>query len=282
MGTIWIVEIQEAWRILQTVQPALPQRSELRQELADALAAQDRGYYLPDEDERLREVYSRYLAARGTLWEMVLALKPRLAEEADEQEHSERMELFGISFCAAAMLVRSANFIINLAAERPVVWKKLDEAEPNYGLQRKNFTRLYRSVTSPRWMWAYTEAIRFYESERENVHQALKIRGMDQAVEWLIDEEAFFENSRRDLLKRRFLYRLHSFIRRHVSGYHKVMFQMFRMGGSVVAIVYLRKTFCGRAFRRASLKSFSALALKMMKSVLVTLLNHAYLRVLGN
>ncbi|MDB4508244.1 YiiX/YebB-like N1pC/P60 family cysteine hydrolase [Akkermansiaceae bacterium] len=232
MGTISIVEIQNAWRILQTVQPALPQRAELEQEVLDAVAAQDRGYYLPDEDERLREVYSRYLAARGTLWEMVLALEPRLAQETDEQE---RMELFGISFCAAAMLVRSANFIINVAAERPVVWKKLDEAEPKYGLQRKNFTCLYRSVTSPRWMWAYTEAIRFYESERENVHQALKIRGMDQAVEWLIYEEPFFENSRRDLLKKRFSYRLHSFIRRHVSGYNKVMFQMFRMGGSVVA-----------------------------------------------
>lgn len=235
MGKISIVEIQEAWRILQAVQPALPQRAELKQEVLDAVAAQNRGYYLPDEDERLREVYSRYLAARGTLWEMVLALEPRLAEEADEQGHLERMELFGISFCAAAMLVRSANFVINLAAERPVVWKKLDEAEPKYGLQRKNFTRLYRSATSPKWMWVYTQAIRIYESERESVHQALKKSDMNQVVEWLIYEEPFFEKSRRGLLKKRVSYRLHSFIRRHVSGYNKVMFQMFRMGGSVVA-----------------------------------------------
>lgn len=226
------MEIKDAWRILKTVQPALPQREDLEQELSDAVMAEDRGYYQPDEDERLREVYSRYLAARGTLWEMVLALEPQLEHETNERE---KLELFGISFCAAAMLVRSANFIINLAAERPVVWKKLDEAEPKYGLDRKNFTRLYRSVTSPRWMWTYTEAVKFYESERASIHEVLQTSGMEMAVDWLIAEEAFFQKSRIGLLKKRLSYRLHSIIRRHVSGYKKVMFQMFRMGGSVVA-----------------------------------------------
>ncbi|MDB4722643.1 hypothetical protein OAF11_01200, partial [Akkermansiaceae bacterium] len=137
------------------MRPALPQSNELEQEVSDALAAQERGYYLPDEDERVREVYSRYLAARGTLWEMVLAMKPRLKVDGDEEE---RMQVFGLSFCAAAMLVRSANFVIGLAKERPVVWKKLDEAEPRYQLERKTFTRLYRNLSSLRWMWYYHDA----------------------------------------------------------------------------------------------------------------------------
>ncbi|MDB4597070.1 YiiX/YebB-like N1pC/P60 family cysteine hydrolase, partial [Akkermansiaceae bacterium] len=226
------VEIREAWRILQSVRPALPQSNELEQEVSDALAAQERGYYLPDEDERVREVYSRYLAARGTLWEMVLAMKPRLKVDGDEEE---RMQVFGLSFCAAAMLVRSANFVIGLAKERPVVWKKLDEAEPRYQLERKTFTRLYRNLSSLRWMWYYHDAWRFYEREREAIWRSLENGGMSQVVLWLKEEEPFIEKSRGAFVRRRFAYRLHSFVRRHVSGYGKAMFGLFELGGSAVA-----------------------------------------------
>jgi len=35
------------------------------------------------------------------------------------------------------MLTRSASFLIDLAKDRPVIWEKLDEAEPRYYLPRK-------------------------------------------------------------------------------------------------------------------------------------------------
>ena len=114
--------VDSAWRILQGVRPALPRRENLAAELATANAAQARGYYLPDEDERLREVYRQYLGARSTLWQMVRNLQPHLK--------GEDLRVFGLAFCAASMLMRSASFVIDLAKERPVVWAKLDEAEP--------------------------------------------------------------------------------------------------------------------------------------------------------
>ena len=226
------MEIIDAWRIMQSARPVLPQSDELEQEVADALAAQERGYYLPDEDERLREVYSRYLAARGTLWEMVLALKPRFKERGDEEL---RLQVFGLSYCAAAMLVRSANFVIGLAKERPVVWKKLDEAESRYGIERKTFTRLYRNLSSWRWMWVYHDAGRFYEREREAIVASLEKGGMAEVGAWLTEEEPFMERSRRAFVARRLSYRVHSFVRRHVSGYKKAMFGLFEVGGSAVA-----------------------------------------------
>ena len=38
-----------AWRTLSAVAPALPREQTLKQEIAEAIAAQERGYYLPDE-----------------------------------------------------------------------------------------------------------------------------------------------------------------------------------------------------------------------------------------
>lgn len=213
------------------MRPALPQSDALEQEVADALAAEERGYYLPDEDERVRVVYSRYLASRGTLWEMVLAMKPQIRTEVDEER---RLQVFGLCFCAAAMLVRSAAFVIGLAKERPVVWRKLDEAEPRYLLKRKSFTKLYRNLSSLRWMWYYHDAWRFYERERGAICESLERGGFGEAVAWL-EEEPFIERSRGAFVRRRFAYRLHSFVRRHVSGYGKAMFGLFELGGSVVA-----------------------------------------------
>ena len=118
-----------AFRTLSAVASALPRSESIDQEVADAMAAHERGYYLPDEDERLRNVYVSYLGLRAILWETVETLRP-LLDERRNPDWDIRLRLFGLAFCATAMLTRSAGFIVSLARDRPVVWNKLDEAEP--------------------------------------------------------------------------------------------------------------------------------------------------------
>ena len=219
--------VESSWRVLQAVRPALPRRGDLGPEMNDANAAQSRGYYLPDEDERLRETYRSYLGARTSLWQMVRDLQPHL--------HGEDLRIFGLAFCAASMLMRSATFVIALARERPVVWAKLDEAEPRFGLPRKTFTRIYRSLSSPGWMWRYQQSRHFYEKHRTSIHQALEHGGMAEMIPWLEEEEPHFDPRKRSLWAGVLGYRLYSFTRRTSSGYTKVMFHLFRLGGSAIA-----------------------------------------------
>ncbi len=219
--------IKSAWDVLQAVRPALPRRQDLAVELADANAAQERGYYLPDEDERLRQTYLQYLGARANLWQMVNDLKP--SARGDE------LRTFGLAFCAASMLMRSATFVISLAKERPVVWAKLDEAEPRYGLPRKSFTQVYRSFSSPGRMLRYRLAHKFYDKHRTKIHQALEEGGMAEMIPWLEEEEPHFEPKKRSLMAGLLSYRLYSINRRTSSGYTKVMFHLFRLSGSAIA-----------------------------------------------
>jgi hypothetical protein len=219
--------VESSWRVLQAVRPALPLRSDLGPEMNDANAAQSRGYYLPDEDERLRETYRSYLGARTSLWQMVRDLQPHL--------HGEDLRIFGLAFCAASMLMRSATFVIALARERPVVWAKLDEAEPRFGLPRKTFTRIYRSLSSPGWMWRYQQSRAFYEKHRTSIHKALERGDMAEMIPWLEKEEPHFDPRKRSLWAGILGYRLYSFTRRTSSGYTKVMFHLFRLGGSAIA-----------------------------------------------
>ncbi|MDA7882225.1 YiiX/YebB-like N1pC/P60 family cysteine hydrolase [Akkermansiaceae bacterium] len=219
--------LKRARQTLFAIHPTLPKREFLTHELADAEAANTRGYFLPDEDERLREVFCAYLTARAALWEMIRDLRPYLRENDSR--------IFALAFCAAAALVRSATFLVDLAKNRPTVWKKLDEAEPRYGLQRKSFTQIYKNISSIRWMWRYQEASRYYAKHRETILDDLAQSDLSQVAEWLRSEEEHLDKSRRTFFERRYAYRIHSILRRHTSGYTKVMFHLFQLSGSTVA-----------------------------------------------
>ncbi|MGE9267333.1 MAG: YiiX/YebB-like N1pC/P60 family cysteine hydrolase [Verrucomicrobiales bacterium] len=225
---------REGLWVMRAVYPALPLEAELAKVLEDAEAAEARGYYLPDEDERVREVFRRYLKVRMGLWEMVLALRPLLEGEAG-MSWERRLRVFGLAFCAAAVLVRSASFLVRLAEERKVVWRKLDEAEARYGIAEGSFRRIYRNLSSARWMWRYYEAGRFYELHREEIHRALRAGEAGEVADWLGEEELFLERKRRDFVRRKVRYRVFSFKLRQREGYRRVMFHFFKMGGSAVA-----------------------------------------------
>ena len=226
--------VRAAARSLTSCATAFPRRENLEQERIDASAAQLRGYYNPDEDERLRNVYTRYLSVRAAFWETVETLGPIL-EEDDELDWEQRLYTFAVAFASAAILVRTASYMVELAKDRPVVWKKLDEGEQRYGIPRKSFTHVYESLSSTKRMWRYHESWRFYELHKSDLASLLV--GAEYGAVWKIleEEEPHFESRRRDYLRRRLNFGLFDFQRRHRSGYHKVMFHLFKLGGSAIA-----------------------------------------------
>lgn len=63
-----------AARSLLAGHAALPTLEGLQTEVEDAKAAQERGYYKPGEDERLRETYIQYMGVRTALGQTVQSL----------------------------------------------------------------------------------------------------------------------------------------------------------------------------------------------------------------
>ena len=219
--------LRSSCRILRGVRPTLPGRKNLTREIEDAARAQERGYYLPDEDERLRQTYLNYLSGRSILWQMINDLSPFLK--------SKDLRIFGLAFCAASMLMRSSSYLINLAKKHPVVLAKLDEAEPRYQLPRKTLTGIYRYLSSPGNRWRYVQARTFYEVHRTQINEALQKSDMQDIAAWLMEEEPYFDESKRNLLGSIITYRAYSLIRRTSSGYTKIMFHLFRLSGSAIA-----------------------------------------------
>ena len=211
---------------------ALPTHKHISALIEDSLAAEARGYFKPSEDERLRETYTRYLAIRSALWEVIQAL-PLPAKRVQRQPESATQADwcgFSIAFCAAEMIVRTGEHLIDLARERPLVWRKLDEADKRYDLKRKSFTRVYRQLTSAFLMRGFYRACETYDTHREKVDSAAPPE-ISQILESL---DLPTVSRGKHLLRYRRFFR-HSLKRRQMSAGRNIVFSVFEMMGSDIA-----------------------------------------------
>ena len=75
----------------------------------------------------------------------------------------------------------------------------------------------------------------FYEAYARDIGALRNDPIVGELVALLDDEAPFLRYRKRDYIKRHLSYRLYSFKRRHVSGYKKVMFHLFKLSGSAIA-----------------------------------------------
>jgi len=212
----------------------MPRSGDLQQELADADAAHLRGYYLPDEDDRLRNILAGYLEIREAL-KMALARVEPWIDKKESLSAEDRLRAFIIGFTAACLLLRTGSYVVRIAEGRPVVAQKLDEAEPRYGIARKSFTEIYRAQSSVKRMWKFFMAWRFYDEYRRNILAMSDDELVGDLVPLLIAEEPFMERRGREYLAKRFRYRLFSFFRRNRSGFENTMSWILEIGGRTVS-----------------------------------------------
>lgn len=210
----------------------LPTTDDVALLITDSRTAKTRGYYNPVEDERLRETYTRYLAIRSVLWGVIKSLPdpakqvqrdPGLATDIDWRG-------FAIAFCAAELIVRTGEYLIDLARDQTLVWRKLDEADLRYSLKRKSFTRLYRQLTSALRMRGFYRACETYDAHREKVMSRAPTEISD-----ILRTLNLPSASRGDHLRRYSGFVRHSVKRRNISVWKNIIFSIFEMTGSDIA-----------------------------------------------
>lgn len=212
---------------------ALPDRDSLAAELAAIDAACVRGYFLPDEDEWVKLRYSQYLSLRASLLDTIGEISSLAGHSGLEWES--RLPLFATAFAAACILMRANRFLIDIAADRSVVWKKLDEADSSAGIPRKSFTTVYEAMSSPRNQLRFLDAADFFRHNRDNIRSLTANPALRPVVELLEAEEPYVGTLRREAIKRRISYRWFSFLRRHRSAWKQVMHGMFEVSGRAIA-----------------------------------------------
>lgn len=221
----------ESVSILLASAAALPRRESLAAYLEDVAHAEARGYFTPEEDERLRGIYARYLSIRSSL----LHCLESLSQGRWSHRHTDDIRAFIVAYAAACLLVRAAGYLVELTKDAPITRKKLDEPEPRFQIPAKSFTEIYRSLTSPRRWWGFFDATAYYHKQCDAVAALSVDPKLGEVVALLQDEVERIEMRRDELIQQRVRYRFHSFIRRSASGYHKAMFSLFQLTGYSIA-----------------------------------------------
>jgi hypothetical protein len=226
--------VKSAARTLVTVGALMPSEESLATEVQDALAATERGYFLPDEDERVRTAFAQYLRTRKALHQNLAELRPLVLKKrkVPAEYHA---QVFTVAWCTACLLVRSGRYLIDNFRKNDIVRSKLDEAEPRFGIARKEFSQIYKSLTSPRNIWIFLTGVKQAETSRAEIESLSDHPVVGPIVSMLQAEEPWIESSARYYTKGRFKYRWHSFLRRHQSGYRNVSFAIFKLSGSLIA-----------------------------------------------
>lgn len=218
---------------LLAVASALPTPTALAADLASVEAALARGYFLPDEDERVRRRYVGYLSLRAVLLETLAELAA--AAGAGTLEWRQRLPVFATAFATACVVARTNRFVTDLAGDKPLLWKKLDEADVVAGVPRKTFTTIFKSATRPTDLRRFLAATDFYFAH----HEAIRALGTDPQLEAVVAllavEEPLLERRRLDALRRLFAYRWFSFLRRQRSAWRQVMFGIFEASGRAIS-----------------------------------------------
>ena len=231
--------IQGSARALTTIGPLLPTLDTVEKVIAKTAEIHARGYFLPDEDEQVRQIFSSYLTTRAALQSVLDDLRPHVLKEFEEPT-PRCPEVFLVAFCTACMLIRSGRYLVDTFRQDKVVWRKLDEAEPRYGIPKKQFTKIYRSLSSPYNIIKFREGIRYYQNNKDQILALANNPVLKPVVELLVAEEPFIESRIRYYAKHRAKYRWHSFLRRQHAGFKNVTFGLFKASGSLIAELRLK------------------------------------------
>ncbi|MEO2045628.1 MAG: YiiX/YebB-like N1pC/P60 family cysteine hydrolase [Pirellulales bacterium] len=200
--------------------------------LAEAVEAAERGYFSPQEDEWLRIAFSKYILAREGLHEAIAELRPIAFEKAIPSPLCEQAFLVGCA--AAALLVNSATFIVEHVRKSPPLRQKLDEAEPRFGIPRKKYTEIYRSLTSPNNLLALHQSQLFARQRKAELKECATDPILKEVASLLESYPLQYPKFRQSI-QSRIKYRFYSLMRRNLSGYQQALFAVFEGSGRIVA-----------------------------------------------
>lgn len=236
------MELAQMASTVAGVAAAFPREDALREEIKAVNSAADRGYFTPDEDEIVRRSFADYLSARAALHETLAELRPTFVTagvvQVDDDLQSKRA--FAIAFLASAILMRAATYVVDGYAKKKVIWRKLDEAEPRFGIQRKQFSKVYKSLTSPQNVWTFHWAMRRFGEMRDQLIDEDSPTWFRQIYDSAVSEFEWQNQRfhRRDHVFNRLRYWLHSIRRRNRSSWEQVLFSMLELGGRTVSEVH--------------------------------------------
>jgi hypothetical protein len=227
--------LKNTLRAYQSLSTALLEFRQLQPEQAAIDAAIQRGYFIPEEDDFLWSLVSRYLTIRGGFWELIDEISEHFSDDIQNVKGLDDWRYFLFGYASSCQAVSMARLLIDHLANHKLVQRKINEGSPQNRIPRKVFTAIYDSLSDSDNAIKMQYLMNFVESNRSYI----KILESDDYVASIVQNldqlEDTLHNGQWAFVKLRLGYLWHAIRRRLAVSKQYSTFFILEHAGRVIA-----------------------------------------------
>ena len=194
-----------------------PSAGDLREIIAN-------GFFRPAQNETLAHWFARFLTQREALWDVIDQVDSAIDVPLQHLRSDAHWRWFLLGYAAACLLVRQDRCLLEQVAQHTLIQRKLNEAFPEYGIERKRYSAIFSGYTDTR------DALALYEAMRVARRHRIRLRGLasDAALAPIASQldqlEASLIRSKRQYIRGLLQFLSHRWRRRGASATQQTVF----------------------------------------------------------
>lgn len=195
----------------------------------------EKTWFRPDQDEQFAEWFTGFLNLRGVLWEHIDAAHEGVSVKLNQISSESDFQCFVIGFVAACHVVKLDRLLLERVATDSIIQRKLNEGIPQFNVPRKQYSRIFESFVDASNAHRIYQAVKFLDDKVGQI-QALHsdpdvgsfVKNLDRYRSWL-------DESKRNYVRRLWIFIQHAFRRRGATIKQHAQFQILEASGRVVS-----------------------------------------------
>jgi len=227
--------LTNAHRAYTSLSDALDEFKSSKPEQSAIDTAIQRGYFIPEEDDFLWSLVSRYLTIRGGFWELIEEMSAHFSDDIYNVKSVDDWRYFLIGYASCCQAVSMARLLIDQLAKHKLVQRKINEGSPQNRIPRKVFTSIYESLSDTDNAIKMQYMMYFVDANRDYINTLNKDQYVADIVQNLPEFEVTLHPSQIEFIKLRLGYLWHSITRRFAVGKQSSSFFILERAGRVIA-----------------------------------------------
>lgn len=229
------VLLPNAYRAYKALSLALEELKQQQPEQTTIDNAIARGYFIPEEDDYLWSLVSRYLTVQGGFWELIKDMSAHFSDEIRNVKTQDDWCYFLIGYASCCQAISMARLLIDNLAKHKLVQRKINEGSPQNRIPRKVFTSIYESLSDVDNAIKMQYMMDFVNANREFILSLEKDRYVSNIIKSLPELESTLHPSQLEFLRLRLRFIWHSITRRFAVGKQNSSFFILENAGRVIA-----------------------------------------------
>ena len=194
-----------------------------------------RGYFLPEEDDILWSLVSRYLTIRNGFWELINEMSGHFSDEIYNVKSLPDWRYFLLGYASSCQVVGMARLLVDVLAKHKLVQRKINEGSPQNRVARRVFTDIYQSLCDTDNAIKMQYMMNFVDANRDYIKSLEADQLIGPVIQDLNQLETTLHPSQRAFIKLRMQYLRHAITRRFAVSKQLSTFFIMEKAGRVIA-----------------------------------------------